>query len=185
MTIIDWIKNFSVLHPIISLSVSWVIKIISAVGLLTLLEIAFYFWHSYDYENIIVTNVDSLSFEEVNEQYDVIEKVDFDKKNKFDNHKKIIVGPQESLMEDIEFSKMNEQMNGYNKINTQLHINDLEPQQYLFLRVPTTDLTGVIKMEFDINFKKGEYLFSPNMRNGHEDKVVLKVKKTLASFINK
>jgi len=80
VTIIDWIKNFSVLHPIISLSVSWVIKIISAVGLLTLLEIAFYFWHSYDYENIIVTNVDSLSFEEVNEQYDVIEKVDFDKK---------------------------------------------------------------------------------------------------------
>jgi len=185
MGIIDWMKNFSVLHPTISLVISWGIKIISAVGLLTLVEGMFYFWHSYDYENIIVTNVNSFSFEEVNEQYDIIGEIDFDKENEFDNHKKIIVGPQESLMENIEFSKMNEQMNGYNKINIQLYTNDLEPQQYLFLRVPTTDLAGVIKMDFNINFKNGEYLFSPNMRNGHEDKVVLKVRKTLASFINK
>ncbi|GBD73587.1 hypothetical protein TEHD86_0164 [Tetragenococcus halophilus subsp. halophilus] len=63
MVIIDWIKNFSVLHPLISLLVSWAIKIISVVGLLTLLEAVFYFWHSYEYENIMVTNVDSLSFE--------------------------------------------------------------------------------------------------------------------------
>lgn len=171
--------------PYIRSAVVWLGKVISAVGILTLAQFALYFIHPYEYENIIVKNVDDISTKKINNQYDIVDDLDFDKNDRYKNHKKIVISPQESLMESIEFSKLNGDMDGYNKTNTQPQFDKLEPQQYLLIRVPTADLNGVIKMNFNINYKKGEYIFSPNMRNGHEDKIVLKVRKTFASFLNK
>ena len=82
-------------------------------------------------------------------------------------------------MSSIEFSELSNDLTHFKKSSIQFRTSELEPQQYLLLRVPTTDMTGIIQINFKINYKKGSYEFSPNMRNGHEDKVVLKVKKTL------
>jgi len=172
------------LVKIISWAIKWISKAIVTVGVLTFLQYILYFSHPFDYESINVINVDNLSTKEVYEQYDIVDQIDFDINGEYDYHKEFVFGPQETLMEDIKFSELNKQMDGYNKTNFQPFIKDLEPQQYLFVRVPTSDLTGIVKVNFNINFKEGEYLLSPNMRNGHEDKVVLKVNKTWASFIN-
>lgn len=163
----------------------WLFQILTFVGAFTILQGLVYFIKPYEYESITVKNVDKIDKTAVYNDYDIIEEIDFDKKNEFPNHKTIIISPQDSLMSSIEFSELSNDLTHFKKSIIQFRTSELEPQQYLLLRVPTTDMTGIIQINFKINYKKGSYEFSPNMRNGHEDKVVLKVKKTLTSFINK
>ncbi|MGH1832656.1 hypothetical protein ABE871_14555 [Enterococcus gilvus] len=163
----------------------WLFQILTFVGVFTILQCFIYFMQPYEYESITVKNVDKIDKSDIYNDYDVIEEIDFDKGNKFPYHKTIIISPQDSLMSGIQFAELSNDMSHFKKSNIQFRTSELEPQQYLLLRVPTMDMAGRIKINFKINYKKGSYEFSPNMRNGHEDKVVLKVKKTFTSFINK
>lgn len=168
-------------------------KVITAIGVFTIIQGFLYFNIGTDYESITLKEYPNETTNEslYKEGYDVIEFIDLDKNNKGIDHKKYLIGPENRQMTDITFQQFNGDVSNtgiasFDEMkDTKLHTNKLKPQQYILVRVPTTTNIPINKITFSIDYQTGEYEFTSNMRSGLNDKVTLEVKRTLMSFLAK
>ncbi|OJG93058.1 hypothetical protein RV15_GL002192 [Enterococcus silesiacus] len=170
-------------------------NVIGTIGLLTIINFILYINIGQDYENITVKKVDATSTPAslATKGYDVIGFINLDENNEHPNHTTIIIGPEEKLMENIRFfisdgtySDSTGEPN-FKKLDGN-NLNDtrkLEPQQYLLVTAPITENIPVSKVTFDLDYKKGTYNFTSNLRSGINDKITLPMKRTLLSFLAK
>lgn len=166
---------------------SYTFKVVGAIGIFTIIKLVLYFNIGQDYETITVKyypdETEILNIQK--DGYDIFREINLDPENKFSEHRKFVIGPQDKKMTNIslcigtgEFKESDIQL--YKTVHKDF---ELSPQVYLLVRAPITENIPAAKMTFETNYKKGELLFTSNLRSGINDRTTLEVKRTILSFL--
>lgn len=180
-------KNFQSTHPLIAQMLSYIFKVVGAIGIFTIIKMALYFNIGQDYETITVKyytdETEILSV--LKDGYDIFREFDLDPENKFPEHRKFVIGPQDKRMTKISLYISTGEFKSSGVPIYKLVQKDFElsPQVYLLVRAPVTENIPASKMTFETDYKKGELLFTSNLRSGINDRTALEVQRTIFSFL--
>ncbi|MBE9909973.1 hypothetical protein G8B49_01695 [Enterococcus mundtii] len=176
----------------------FLINVLSAIGILTLINMFLYFLIGQDYQYITVKELKHFNFEnpyndDIYAKYTILRTIDLDPHKVRTNHIALLIGPEEKNMTKIKFKFIKEYDNKKNEYITDnfdydnsnpIELN-LSPQNYIIIIVPTTESLPNYLMEFKVDYQIGEYIFTKNMNSGINDRVTIPTKRTLLSFLSK
>lgn len=175
---------------------SYSINIISAIGVLTLINMVLYFHIGQDYQYITVKELKHFNFEicdddDIYGKYTILRTINLDPNKDGIDHIALLIGPEEKNMTEIKFRYIEDydpEKNEYITKNYDDSIQEelnLSPQNYIIVIVPTTESIPNYLMEFKIDYQIGEYIFTKNMNSGINDRITIPTKRTFLSFLSK